>query len=101
MEKYTTEIGDFLNLIKRQMLTEKTLKLYEKGQYSFLVNKKLSKKMIKSIFENIFEIKIEKIRTSILPHKTKKVGKFLGKITVYKKVILTLKEGESLIDIFT
>ena len=100
MENLTSSLGSLLNLIKYPLVTEKAFNLYENRQYTFLVNKKLTKTEIKYIFQKLFDVTITDIRTSILPLKYKKVGKYIGKRAVYKKVIIKLKEGEVIKNIF-
>jgi large subunit ribosomal protein L23 len=100
MENLTSSLGNLINLIKYPLVTEKAFNLYDKRQYTFLVNKKLTKFEIKYIFQKIFDVTITDVRTSILPLKYKRVGKYTGKRAIYKKVIIKLKEGEVINNIF-
>lgn len=100
MEKNKYNLGNILNLIKYPLLTEKSFKLFEKEQYSFLVDKNLKKEEIKFALEKIFNVKIIQINTLILPPKYQRVGKFLGKKPLYKKVMIKLKKGDLIPDIF-
>lgn len=88
--------GNLLNLIKYPLSTEKAINLYTNRQYTFIVSRKLTKSQIKYVLEKTFNVKILALNTCILPTKTKKVGKFLGKKTIYKKVFITLKEGDKI-----
>jgi large subunit ribosomal protein L23 len=96
----TTGIGDFINLIKYPRLTEKSINLYEKNYYTFIIDRSLTKIEIKFLLEKIFNIKILKINTCNLPSKFKRVGKFIGKKSKYKKAYIKLKEGDSISNIF-
>jgi hypothetical protein len=52
--KYGNEkrnLGDLLSLIKYPLLTEKAINLYSKQQYTFIVDKSLTKTEIKYILE--------------------------------------------------
>jgi len=100
MENLTYNLGNLLSLIKYPLITEKSFGLYENRQYSFIVDKSLSKSELKYTLEKIFSVKIIDISTMILPIKYKKVGKFIGKRSSYKKVIIKLKEGDSIKNIF-
>jgi large subunit ribosomal protein L23 len=105
MEKFTTDLdnynlGNYLYLIKYPLITEKSTNLFEKGVYTFIVDKTAKKKQLTKIFELIFGVQIEQIRTSILPIRTRRVGKFLGKKSQYKKAYIKLKEGYSIPDLF-
>ncbi|PPE04922.1 50S ribosomal protein L23 [Entomoplasma ellychniae] len=83
-------------VIQKPVLTEKSFVGHANGVYTFLVNKKANKVQIKKTFEQIFEVKVESVRTMNYDGKEKRMGKFAGKTNNYKKAIITLKEGESL-----
>ncbi len=93
-------LGDLLSLIKYPLLTEKAINLYSKQQYTFIVDKSLTKTEIKYILEKIFNINIISVNTCILPIKKRKVGRFLGNRPQYKKTYVKLKEGDSISDLF-
>jgi large subunit ribosomal protein L23 len=88
--------GQLLNLIKYPLSTEKAINLYSLRQYTFIVDRKITKKQIKYVLEKFFEVKILGINTCLLPVKTRRVGKFLGKESSYKKAIITLQEGDKI-----
>jgi len=100
MEKITNNLGDLLKLIKYPSLTEKSINLYGDRQYTFIVDRSLTKTQIKFIIENIFDVNIIKVNTAILPTKTKRVGKSVGNCSVYKKAYVKLKEGDTINDLF-
>ena len=52
-----------LDLIKQPLITLKTSQLFEKNQYTFLVDPKLTKPNIKKAIEFLFNVKIIKINT--------------------------------------
>jgi large subunit ribosomal protein L23 len=55
---------------------------------------------IKASIEYLFDVKVVKINTCRLPRKKKRVGKYIGWKTQYKKAIVTLSEGD-VINLFT
>jgi large subunit ribosomal protein L23 len=93
-------IHDLFNFIKYPLVTEKALGLYENRQYTFIVDRSLHKEQIQYILEEIFSIKIESINTVILPPKTRRVGKFRGNKSCYKKAYVQLKKGEVISALF-
>jgi large subunit ribosomal protein L23 len=99
MEKTNLKLGNLLSYIKYPSLTEKSMNLYANRQYTFIVDRSLTKPEIKFILENMFEVKIISVNTSILPLKTRRVGKFTGKTSQYKKAFVTLKEGDVITDL--
>jgi large subunit ribosomal protein L23 len=100
METSKINLPELLNLIKYPSLTEKSINLYGDRQYTFIVDRSLTKVQIKYIIEKIFNVHITQVNTANLPVKTKRVGKFIGKKASYKKAYVKLKEGETISDLF-
>lgn len=93
-KRYSKE--QLIELIKYPLLTDKTTKLIEENQYSFAVSKKANKSLIKQAIEYIFQVKVKSINTSNQPHKKRRVGKFIGKKSSYKKAMITLHDGNTI-----
>ena len=93
-------LGDLLNLIKYPSLTEKSINLYGDRQYTFIVDRILTKTQIKYIIEKIFKVEISQVNTCVLPIKTRRVGRFVGKRPRYKKAYVKLKEGNNITELF-
>ena len=70
---------DLLDIVKYPILTEKTIRLIEQNQYSFAVDSKADKSAIKSAVEQLFDVKVVSVNTSLIPLKKRRVGKFIGK----------------------
>lgn len=85
-----------IDLIKYPLLTDKTTKLIEDNQYSFAVDPKANKTLIKKAIEYIFQVQVKSINTSNQPVKKRRVGKFIGKRSKYKKAIITLHENNTI-----
>ena len=100
MENNMLNLGDLLNLIKYPSLTEKSINLYGDRQYTFIVDRILTKTQIKYIIEKIFKVEIHKVNTCVLPVKTRRVGRFVGKRPRYKKAYIKLKEGNNINELF-
>ena len=100
MENRIRNLGDLLNLIKYPSLTEKSINLYSDRQYTFIVDKSLTKVEIKYIIEKIFNVNIISVNTCNLPSKKRRLGKFIGKRSQYKKTYIKLKEGDTITDLF-
>ncbi len=86
-------------IIKKPILTEKTYKNVANNVYTFSVNVKANKTQIKKAFEKIFEVKVEKVNIINCKSKSKRLGKYIGQTSRYKKSIIKLKSGEKL-DLF-
>ena len=96
---HSTNNKFLVDLLKYPLLTEKTIKLIEQNQYSFAVDTCATKPFIKTIIEDIFDVKVIAINTALQPVKKRRVGKFIGKKTQYKRAIVTLAP-ESTITLF-
>ena len=82
--------------IKCFITSKKALTLIENKKYSFLVQKWLKKNTIKDVLEKFFEVKSTSINTCNLPRKKRRLGKFKGYKTQYKKVIITLDPKDNI-----
>ena len=87
-------------IIKYPIITDKATRLLENNQYSFIVDRYSNKVTIKAAVEDLFNVKVIKINTCLLPRKKKRVGKYIGWKPQYKKAIVTLYEGD-IINLFT
>ncbi len=85
-----------VDYIKYPIISDKATKLLESNQYSFAVNPKASKPEIKTAIEYLFDVKIRSVNTSNLPVRQRRLGKFSGTKSHYKKAIITLYEGNSI-----
>ena len=84
------------NIVKYPILTEKTIKLIEQNQYSFAVDPKADKISVKTAVEQLFDVKVLSINTSSLPLRKRRVGKFIGKKSRYKRAIVKLASEDSI-----
>jgi large subunit ribosomal protein L23 len=92
-----SNLGNLLSLIKYPSVTEKSMGLSKNREYAFIVDRKLTKTEIKFVVEKIFNVTIININTCILPFKMRRVGKFAGRRSTYKKAYVKLKQGESIV----
>ena len=89
-----------VNIIKYPIITDKATRLLENNKYSFIVTPNSDKLAIKEAIEFLFDVKVIKVNTAHLPRKKKRVGKYIGWKSQYKKAIVTLSEQDS-INLFT
>ena len=66
------------------------------NQYSFVVDPKADKNAVKSAIEQLFDVKVISVNTSLLPLKKRRVGKFIGKKARYKRAIVKLASEDSI-----
>ena len=84
------------NIIKYTIITDKATRLLENNKYSFIVDPKSDKLTIKYSIEYLFDVKVIKVNTCQLPKKKRRVGKYVGWKSHYKKAIVTLSEGNTI-----
>ena len=85
-----------IDLVKYPILTEKTIRLIEQNQYSFAVDSKSNKVDIKTAIEQLFDVKVVSVNTLLQPLKKRRVGKFIGAKSRYKKAIVTIAPEDSI-----
>ena len=87
---------DFTDVIIAPVVTEKSAKNAEKNVYTFKVAKSANKIQIKDAIESAFGVKVASVNTLNTKPKAKRVGRYTGTTKVYKKAIITLKDGEKI-----
>lgn len=88
------------DVIIAPIVTEKTMKLLqEENKITLKVKKDANKIEIKNAFEAIFNVHVEKINVMNVRPQAKRVGRYTGKVSGYKKAIVKLAAGEAL-DLF-
>ena len=85
-----------IDLIKYPIITDKATRLLELNQYTFATDIKANKEQIKSAIEYLFQVKVTAVNTYHAPIKKKRVGKFMGRKSKYKRAIITLESGNSI-----
>jgi large subunit ribosomal protein L23 len=87
------------SVIKRPVITEKGLMLKEQDRtLCFEVDDKASKKQIQEAVEQLFKVKVQAVRTMVVPGKERRRGKYSGYRSDWKKAYVTLREGEKMIE---
>lgn len=87
------------DVLKKPVLTEKSLALLDEGKYTFDVDVHANKVEIRHAVERLFNVKVESVHTLNVRPKAKRVGRFIGKTNRRKKAIVKLAEGQK-IDLF-
>ena len=83
--------------IIRPILTEETMSnMQNLNKITVEVLKTSNKIEIKNAFESIFGVKVKQVNTSHVRGRSKRVGRYSGTTSSYKKAIITLAEGQSL-----
>lgn len=85
-------------IIRKPVISEKSLSDAQKGVYTFLVDINSNKYSVRNEIEKMFKVKVTGITSQINKGKVKKVGKMRQTIKKpdLKKVRVTLKKGEKI-----
>ncbi len=87
-------------ILKRPLITERITMLGDANNVvGFEVLKKANKYQIRDAIEQLYDVKVSKVRTMIVPGKLKRRGRDTGKRPNWKKALVTLKQGD-VIDFF-
>lgn len=88
-------------IIVAPLITEKTTLLKEKGPVlAFRVDRRANKVEIRQAVEALFKVKVAQVRTQSVTGKNKRVGRFEGKRSDWKKAYVTLKPGQKPVEYF-
>jgi large subunit ribosomal protein L23 len=83
------------SVIKRPLITEKVVaKQVATNTVAFEVDTRADKLQIKRAVEEIFNVKVEGVRTVVVRGKTKRLGMRLGRRNNWKKAYVTLRQGD-------
>lgn len=101
------------SVIKRPILTEKGTALKETGgrpdgdtdaeslrpQFLFEIASNANKLDVRRAVEKLWNVNVVKVRTAVVRGKERRVGKYMGKRSNWKKAVVTLAPGQT-IDFF-
>jgi len=80
--------------IIRPVVSEKSYALIGEGKYTFRVDDRAHKTQIAQAVEEIFNVKVDAVRTAKVRSKPKRRGLHLGKTRAWKKAVVQLAPGE-------
>src|SRR5690606_952408 len=86
------------HIIKRPiLLTEKASRLREdESKVIFEVDPKANKIQIKKAVETLFNVTVTDVNTSVVRGKHRRMGRGYGKLSNWKKAVVTLKAGDDI-----
>jgi large subunit ribosomal protein L23 len=94
-------MNDPYKIVLRPVITEKSTWLKEKNrEVCFEVDPRANKSEIKKAAEQLFKIKVERVRIQNKRGKKRRVGRNEGRKKNWKKAYIKLKEGEKMIEYF-
>ena len=91
---------DKYQIVQKPLITEKgTHQIESQNAYPFQVDLKANKTQIKLAIEQIYNVKVDNVRTLIRKGKPKRRGASMGYTSTWKKAIVILKDSDHL-DLF-
>ena len=72
------------------------MRLIDSNQYTFDMDDRLTKTQIKQIVQELFKVSVVAVNTHRPPRKKRRVGTRQGFKSAYKRVIITVKAGETI-----
>ncbi|NMM46578.1 50S ribosomal protein L23 [Rhodospirillaceae bacterium KN72] len=96
LNKSTPSLERMYRVIVAPVITEKATLAGEHGAVVFKVAKDATKPEIKAAVEQIFDVKVKAVNTSVVKGKTKRFRGRLGVRNDWKKAVVSLEEGHSI-----
>lgn len=82
------------DIIIKPIVSEKTYDLIEHNRYTFKVHLDAEKIEIRKAIEEMFGVKVLRVNTMNMKGKPKRLGRFEGRRSNWKKAIVTLRDGD-------
>ena len=95
-------MAELRDIIKGLVVSEKASSdsLMANNTFTFKVGIDSNKPQIKRAIETVFDVKVKSVRTLIMYGEERRVGRFSGKTSNWKKAYVKLHEGYSLQHLF-
>ena len=82
-------------VIRRPLVTEKSnIGREEDNLVTFAVDPRATKHDVRRAVEALFDVQVVDVRTMQMPRKLRRVGRYAGHRTAWKKAIVKLAEGQ-------
>ncbi len=83
-------------IIRRPILTEKSLRGNAIGKYTFEVAPGANKQTIRQAVEDIFSVQVRKVNVLNIPGRTRRRGRYTYAAPGMRKAVVTLKPGQKI-----
>ncbi len=85
------------HVIRKPLVTEKSnIGRETHNVVTLAVDPRANKHDVRRAVEQLFGVDVLDVRTLRMPHKSRRVGRFLGRKTQWKKAIVRLAEGQKI-----
>jgi large subunit ribosomal protein L23 len=84
-------------VIRKPLVTEKSnIGREERNLVTLAVDPRANKHDVKRAVEELFGVNVLDVHTLRMPHKSRRVGRFQGRKTQWKKAVVRLAEGQKI-----
>ncbi|MEK7465264.1 MAG: 50S ribosomal protein L23 [Patescibacteria group bacterium] len=83
-------------MLRRPHVSEKTTRIGAFHQYAFMVDPRANKRLVKNEVERLYKVDVIRVNMVRLSAKPKKWMRTVGKQSIRKKAIVTLKKGQKI-----
>ena len=84
------------DILIKPIVTEKTSAMMQDNRYAFKVKLTASKIEIKQAVEELFKVKVLSVNTVRCQRKLKRMGKFVGRKSDFKKAFVKIAPGQTI-----
>lgn len=91
---------ELLDIIKRPVITEESMRVMDDKKYTFEVDTRANKTLVKQAVEAAFDVKVKSVNIMNVKPKMKRMGKYAGFTKKRRKAIVTLTQDSKDIQLF-
>lgn len=91
---------NLLDIIKKPVITEKSMLAMDEKKYTFEVDTRANKTLVKQAVEAAFGVEVKNVNIINVRPKFKRMGKYAGYTKKRRKAVVTLTEDSKEIQIF-
>ncbi|MDE1548086.1 50S ribosomal protein L23 [Jeotgalibaca caeni] len=88
------------DVILRPIITEASMLAMDEKKYTFEVDVRANKALVKQAIEKLFDVEVEKVNIMNVRGKLKRMGRYKGYTRKRRKAIVTLTEKSKTIELF-
>ena len=89
-----------LDIIKKPVITEKSMLAMDEKKYTFEVDTRANKTLVKQAVEAAFGVEVKNVNIINVRPKFKRMGKYAGYTKKRRKAVVTLTEASKEIELF-
>ncbi|MGI6177602.1 MAG: 50S ribosomal protein L23 [Eubacterium sp.] len=88
------------DIILEPVISERSMDIVPNRKYTFKVAKDATKTEIKQAVEELFEVTVTKVTVANYDGKKKRMGRYEGRTSAYKKAVVTISADSKEIEFF-